>query len=99
MSSAVAGNRSGSLRVRVDDAGTLLGIHIDRDELRYGGTSLATAILELYEIARADAVARRRSELLDYGIAPDVVDRIHPQVARTAARRTALPDRSWLREL
>lgn len=98
MSSAVAGNRSGSLRVRVDDAGTLLAVHIDRDELRYGGPSLAAAILSLYESARADAVDRRRSELLDYGMAPDVVDRIHPPVNRPD-RPTPPSDRSWMRDL
>lgn len=59
MTTAVAGNRSGTLRVRVDDAGSLLGLHIDPAELRYGGPSLATAILELYAIARADAIDRR----------------------------------------
>lgn len=82
MSAAVARNAGGSLRVRVDDTGVLLAVHIDRDEMRYGGASLSAAILELYERARADAVDRRRAELLRDRVPPEVVDRTHPAVDR-----------------
>ena len=97
MSAVVAANRAGSLRVRVEHTGALLGVHIDRDELRYGGTSLAAAILELYRRAHRDAIERRRSELLDDGMAADTLDRVHPPA--DTIRPPASSPQSWMHEL
>jgi hypothetical protein len=84
--SAVSATRSGSVSVRATEHGVPIAIAIDERELRYGGTALASTILDRCTRATATAQAQRRIRLAEDGVPADILDRLGlPTDARTAA--------------
>ncbi|MBY4381817.1 hypothetical protein HQO24_10205 [Rhodococcus fascians] len=84
--SAVSATRSGSVSVRATEHGVPIAIAIDERELRYGGTALASTILDRCTRATAAARAQRRIRLAEDGVPADILDRLGlPTHARTAA--------------
>ena len=74
----IAGNQSGTVRVRVTADGALDDIHLDRSEFRYGGTALAQTIMQLYGKALSSAGAARRAEFARHGVSEDILARVVP---------------------
>ncbi|SDD86034.1 hypothetical protein [Rhodococcus tukisamuensis] len=105
VATATAHNPAGTVTVRCSDRGLPLEVRLDPRELRYGGGHLAATILEVGRLATAEARARRRIELADAGVPPDVLDALGlpTRAALAEAERTADADRpaptSWLRPL
>ncbi|GGG13214.1 hypothetical protein GCM10007304_29000 [Rhodococcoides trifolii] len=93
MTEARASNAGGTVRVRATETGVLVGLHIERSELRFGGDALAATILSVCSAAAHAAAQRHRAALLRDGLAPEVVDRVAP--AGTAP--TSPPGRWTLR--
>ncbi|MBY4110266.1 hypothetical protein HQO82_14985 [Rhodococcus fascians] len=84
--SAVTATRSGSVSVRATEHGVPITIAIDERELRYGGTALASTILDRCARATTAARAQRRIRLAEDGVPADILDRLGlPTDARTAA--------------
>jgi hypothetical protein len=86
--SAVSATRSGSVSVRATEHGVpiAIAIAIDERELRYGGTALASTILDRCTRATAAARAQRRIRLAEDGVPADILDRLGlPTDARVAA--------------
>lgn len=101
--SATAATRSDSVRVRASEGGLPVSIHIDQDELRFGGEELAGTLLDLCTRAAERARAQRRTLLEESGMAPDVLDRLGlPEEATVADAESerldveASPD-SWMK--
>lgn len=68
-----AGRRDGGIRVRTDEAGRPLEIHIEDGQLRRSAGAVGTDILELCRIAGARAGVARRATLASQGVPPDVL--------------------------
>ena len=73
---AWAASRTGSVRVRADESGVPVSVHIDPAELRYGGEELARTVLDLCIRATTAARAERRTRLERDGVDRDVLDRL-----------------------
>lgn len=105
VATATAHNPAGTVTVRCSDRGLPLEVRLDPRELRYGGGRLAATVLEVGRLAAAEARARRRTELADAGVPPDVLDALGlpTRAALAEAERAADADRlaatSWLRPL
>ena len=84
--SAVSATRSGSVSVRATEHGVPIAIAIDEGELRFGGTALASTILDRCTRATTAARALRRIRLAEDGVPADILDRLGlPTDARVAA--------------
>lgn len=84
--SAVSATRTGSVTVRATEHGVPVAIAIDARELRYGGTALASTILDRCTRATAAARAQRRIRLAEDGVPAGILDRLGlPTDARVAA--------------
>ncbi|MGU3431610.1 hypothetical protein ACNHUS_01220 [Actinomycetes bacterium M1A6_2h] len=86
MTEASASNVGGTVRVRATEAGVLLGLHIERAELAFGGAALAATILAVCGDAAAAAAMRHRTALLRDGVDHGVVDRVAPPSSATPSR-------------
>lgn len=101
--SAWAATRTDSIRVRADESGVPSAIHIESDELRFGGEALAKTVLDLCERATASARAARRAQLERDGVEPDILDRLGlPSASSVAAEENERLDRdaapvSWMK--
>lgn len=82
---ASAATRNDSVRVRASESGIPVSIHIDRDELRFGGTELARTLLDLCTRATDRARAERRVLLEQDGMDKDVLDRLGLPTAAAVA--------------
>ncbi|MFC7447629.1 hypothetical protein [Rhodococcus daqingensis] len=105
VSVATVGNRAGSITVRATDQGLPLEIRIDQRELRYGGTQLAAAILEVCTRSTREAQVRRRADLTEQGVPAEVLDKLGlptrnelAAVQQAEAEEEAAPT-SWMRQL
>jgi hypothetical protein len=84
--SAVSATRSGSVSVRATEHGLPIAIAVDPRELRYGGTALASTILDRCTRATTAARAQCRIRLAEDGVPADILDRLGlPTEARVAA--------------
>jgi hypothetical protein len=86
MTRAQASTPDDTVRVLATETGLLVGLHLDRHELSFGGEALAATILSVCADATAAAAERHRAALLRGGVAADVVDRVAPAVAATPHR-------------
>lgn len=68
-----AGRRDGGIRVRTNETGRPLEIHIEDGQLRRSASALGADILALCRIAGARAGVERRSELAAQGVPPDTL--------------------------
>lgn len=105
VAAATAHNPAGTVSVRCTDRGLPLEVRLDPRALRCGGGRLAATVLEVGRLATAEARVRRRTELAEAGVPPDVLDTLGlpTRAALAEAERTADADRpaptSWLRPL
>lgn len=83
--SAWAATRNNTIKVRSSEDGVPTAIHIDQNELRFGGTELAATLLDLCTRARDRARAERRTALEDSGMDRDVLDRLGLPTAAAVA--------------
>lgn len=76
MTAPVARAGTSTVSVEVDAHGAVVALDIDRGELGYGGSALATSILALYTRAHREAAARWHAQLLADGVPSAVADRV-----------------------
>lgn len=102
---ATVGNRSGTITVRATDQGLPLEIRIDQRELRYGGNQLAASILEVCKRSALEAKVRRRADLTEQGVSPEVLDKLGLPTRNelAAAQHAEVEDEpaptSWMRQV
>ncbi len=82
---AWAMSRTDTVRVRANESGLPVKIHIDPDELRYGADELARTILRLSTRATSAARAERRGLLERDGVDRDILDRLGLPTAAAVA--------------
>ena len=82
---AWAMSRTDTVRVRANESGMPVAIHIDPVELRYGSDELARTILDLCVRATSTARAERRTQLERAGMDRDVLDRLGLPTAAAVA--------------
>jgi hypothetical protein len=102
---ASASTRNESIRVLASEVGLPKSIHVDQDELRFGGTALAATVLDLCLRATQRARAQRRTVLENEGMDAETLDRLgFPSAAVVATQENERMDdevapSSWMRSV
>ncbi|MDJ0395918.1 hypothetical protein QMK17_21600 [Rhodococcus sp. G-MC3] len=102
---ASASTRDHSIHVRASEGGLPVSVHIDQDELRFGGAALAATLVDLIAQATRRARAQRRTLLEREGMEASILDRLGLPTASSvaASENDRMGDEtaptSWLRSV
>lgn len=66
-------NPAGTLGAVTDRNGTVVGLHIDDDELRRGSKQLAARVVAIAQLAREKSMVGLHDEMIDDGASPETV--------------------------